>query len=80
MPEPDPLGIAKMTVAQLKEELNHRCLPISGLEAVLRSRLEEYLQSEYSLDDNAHTKNDTTSETDATDADPGEDRGVQYNP
>ena len=65
-----------MTVAQLKEELKHRFLPISGLKAVICSRLEEYLQSEYSLDDNAHQENDTTSEIDTAGADPGADRGV----
>jgi len=80
MPEPDPFGISKMTVAQLKEEVKHRCLPISGLKAVLCSRLEEYLQSEYSLEDNTHEENDTTFETDAIDAEPDADRGVQYIP
>jgi len=75
MLEPNPFKITKMTVAQLKEELKHRCVPISGLKVVLCSRLEEYFQSKYSLDDNAH-KNDTTFETNAVDADPGADRGV----
>ena len=62
VPEPDPFGIAKMTVAQLKEELRHRDLQLTGLKAVLRFRLEEYLKAEFSSDDYAQDENETTPE------------------
>ena len=64
MPPSDPFVIAKMTVAQLYQQLRHRDFKTIGLRAELRFRLEEYLKAKFSSDDNAHDENETTPELD----------------